>query len=474
MGANSLTSPVRTPADRARQVQRVLVIVLALNLLVSVLKLMVGFTTGALAVVADGFHSIVDSSSNIIGLAGMVAASRPADANHPYGHRRYESIASMAIGAMLLAAGAEVVRSIVDRLAGGAPPNVTPLSFAIILFTLPVNALVTRYESRAAKRYSSEILAADAAHTRTDIFITLSVLASLLGSLAGVPWLDLVVAAGVVIFILRAAVGIFRMSSLALSDSAVANPDQVQHIAEGVPGVWYVHRVRSRGTADAIQLDLHVKVHPGMPTSQAHGIASEVERRLAEQMPNVVDTVVHIEPGRLRQPTEWETLSTGLRELADGRGLGLHDLHVHVEPDGTYTAEFHLEFDAGCTLGQAHAHADELEAEAKKRWPQIATVISHLEPLPTDLPGELGGLALSASLEHRVKEIAESVAGPHRCHEIRIHNVDGHLSAALHVTLPEDLPLSTAHAKAEIIERQILSTLPSLDRVVVHVEPPGE
>lgn len=458
--------------ERTRRVRRVLIGVLLLNLLVTAVKLAVGFSTGALAVIADGFHSVIDSSSNLIALAGIYAAGRPADANHPYGHRRYETIASLTIGVMLLGAGVEIVRSIVDRLSGDAPPAVTPIAFGLVLVTLPVNAAIAAYEARAARRLSSEVLMADSTHTRTDVFITVSVLASLGGALLGVYWLDVAVAAGVLLFILRAAFGIFRASSLILTDSAVANPEAVQRIAESVPGVWHAHRVRSRGPADAVHLDLHVKVHPGMGTSQAHGIATEVERRLSEQLPNVVDTVVHVEPGRLREPTVWESISIDLRALADGKGLGLHDLHIHVEPDGKYTAEFHLEFDDYYTLGLAHEIADELEAEVRRRWPQIANVITHLEPLPTDLPEETVGVSPHAVLRRRVLVIAETVAGPGSTHNIALHNVEGHLSASLHVTLPADMPLAEAHANADEIERRILTQEPGLHRVVVHVEPP--
>lgn len=460
------------PTARTRALQRVLLLTLGLNLAVAAVKLAVGLVTGALAAVADGFHSIVDASSNIVALVGIRLAGRPADADHPYGHRRYETVAALAVAALLLVTAVEVGRSIVERMLTGGMPRVSPLSLLWVSLTLPVNAIVAWSESRAARRLSSEALAADAAHTRADLLVTLLVLVSLLGALRGIYWLDAVVAVGVTAFILRAAFQVFRAASLILTDSVAANPALVREIAAAVPGVWLVDRVRSRGPADAVQVDLHVEVNPGMGTAQAHDIATEVERRLAERLPNVVDTVVHVEPGRLETPSEWEDLSVGLRALADGQGLGLHGLRVHVEPDGNYTAEFHLEVDAGSTLGQAHTQADWLEAQVKSRWPQIETVITHLEPLRADLAGEIGVVPALEDLKRRVTSIAESVVGGGTCRDVSIHNVGGHLSAALRVTLPADLPLVEAHARADAIEREVLAQEPRLERVAVHVEPP--
>ncbi|MBI4770866.1 MAG: cation diffusion facilitator family transporter, partial [Chloroflexi bacterium] len=195
-------------------VTRILWLVLGLNLPVTAVKLAIGFSTGALAVVADGFHSLVDSSSNLVGLAGVWAAARPVDANHPYGHRRFETMATLSIGVLLLAAAWEILRAIVERLTGGPPPEITPTTLLVVALTLPVNLAIVAFETRAGRRLNSQILLADATHTRTDVYVTLGVLASLLGALLGLAWLDMVVAAVVVGVIVRAAWHILRAAAL--------------------------------------------------------------------------------------------------------------------------------------------------------------------------------------------------------------------------------------------------------------------
>ena len=461
--------------QRAAQVRRVLWRVLALNLAVTVIKLAIGFASGALAIIADGFHSIVDSSSNVIGLLGVWVSARPPDDNHPYGHTKYETVAAMSIGAMLMVAAYEIGRGVVERLLGSAaPPAISPATFGLMIFTFAVNVGVVAYEARAGKRLHSQILLADAAHTRTDLFITVSVIASLVGTALGWTWLDPLVAAGVVVMLFRAALGILRSTSNVLTDVAVTDPKAVERIALGVPGVALVRDVRSRGRDDAKYVDLRVRVDPAMDTAQAHNVASEVERRVAQAVPGVVETLVHIEPEE-QASTPWEAIAHTLRGLADGLGIGLHDLHAHTEKEGGYSLEMHVEVNASLTLGQAHAHADEFERRVREALPGVRSLVTHIEPLPAVLPTERGGtgpLVQLDDLRKRITLIANSLTRQAACHDVQLHNIAGHITATLHVTQSADQPLTEAHRLAEAIEQALHAQEPGLHRVVVHVEPP--
>jgi cation diffusion facilitator family transporter len=465
-----------TMPDRAQSVRRVLWAVLCLNLAVTAVKLGVGVASGALAVVADAFHSLVDSSSNIIALVGVWVAARPADKNHPYGHQKYETVATLAIGGMLLVAAFEIGRGVVVRLLqASSQPAVTPLVLALMVATFLVNLGVTRYETRAGRRLNSSVLLADAAHTRTDLFVTVSVLGALVGARLGLAWLDPVVAGAVVILLFRAAWDILASSSSVLTDVAVADPHRVEAIARAVPGVADVGGVRSRGSAQAVYVDLNVKVSPDMDTDQAHSVASEVEHRISQALPGVVDTVVHVEPEWAGATlSTWEGLALKFRALADGQGLGLHDLHAHVERDGSIAVEVHLEMAADLTLAEAHAVADNFEARAREAVPALRSLVTHLEPLPTDLPGEAGRMSAARAerLRRRLIDLANEIAGPGSCHNVALHLVRGHLTATLHITQPAELPLVRAHALAERVERRLHGAEPDLSRVVVHVEPP--
>jgi cation diffusion facilitator family transporter len=450
-------------------VRRVLWQVLIANLAVTMLKLILGFVTGALAVIADGFHSLVDSSSNLIGLAAIRLAQRPADERHPYGYQRYETVGALAIGGMLFVAAYEIGKSIVERFSQGGTPDLTPLTVGLVALTFPVNLLIYRLERRAGNRLKSEILLADAAHTRTDLMVTLSVLGSLVGVWLGLPWLDSVVATGVVFMILRAAYGILRDSAGALTDAVAVNPDQIEHIAQNVPGVLYVHRIRSRGTSDSAYVDLHVKVHPGMSTEQAHAVATEVERQLREQLPNAVDILVHIEPARERDAPRWERIAYDLRQIADGMGLGIHDLHVQANDQGGYALEMHLEMNGNISLGEAHALAEEFENRVYAASTQPNTVITHLEPLEHQVlqPEQ----SLDPVLETEIRTIIATYVGENNLIELKTYLYKHHASVAVRLGMPADLPLTEAHLVAESIERDLLSRFPGIYRVTVHVEP---
>lgn len=460
-------------AHRTRAIQRTLWLVLALNLTVTVVKLVVGLTTGALAVIADGLHSIVDSSSNVIGLAGMWIASRPPDRTHPYGHRKYETVAALAIGALLLFASWEILTGLLERLSGGPELTISTQSIVIVALTFPANLIIATYETRRARELRSDLLMADATHTRADLLVTASVLASLVGARLGIVWLDLVVAAAVVVLIVRSAFGILRSTSDVLADSAAIDPAAVEQAVSGVPGLWYVGQVRSRGRADAVYVDLHVRVDANMATNQSHAIASEVERRLKTALPNVVDAVVHVEPGMHGAPSTWQAIATRIRALADGLGVGIHDLHVHAEPEGGHAAEMHLEVDASLNLGQAHALADEFEARVKAALPEIGNLVTHIEPLSVEVADEEGGLGGLSFLRERSREIADEICGPGSCHSVEIHRVDGRLTAVLRCTLPAETAITEAHRLAEEVDRQVRAGLRRVGRVVVHMEPPG-
>jgi cation diffusion facilitator family transporter len=450
-------------------VRKVLWQVLAANLAITLLKVTLGVVTGSLAVVADGFHSLVDTSSNLIGLAAVRLANRPADRRYPYGYQRYETIGALAIGVMLLAAAWEIGGAIISRLSDGAEPALDLLTVLLFALTFPVNLTLVILETRAGRRLNSEILLADAAHTRTDLMVTGSVLISLVGVWLGWPWLDTVVASVVVLLILRAAFKILRDTASWLTDAGFADPDQVEAIALNVPGVLYVHRVRSRGTPDTGFIDLHVKVHPGMSTAQAHAIASEVENRLEGELPGVAEVLVHIEPGHEEELSDWEQIAYDLRQIADGMGLGLHDLHVHTLPEGRYAIELHLEMPGDISLQEGHQVAERFEGRVRLHWPRAKSVITHLEPIATRL------LQTAAQMDQghleEMDTFVRGEVGAKNLLEMQVHEVGGNLSVAVRIRMPASATLGHAHERAEALERALLERFPALDRVTVHAEP---
>jgi cation diffusion facilitator family transporter len=456
--------------ERYDEVGKVLWRVLVANLLVSLVKITVGLLTGVLAIVADGFHSLVDSSSNLIGLAAISLARRPADEDHPYGYQRYETLGAFFIGVFMLLAAWEIVSEVISKVREGHLVEVNPIAVLLMVFTFGVNVAVVILEKRAGRQLKSEVLLADARHTQTDLYITGSVVLSLIGISLGWLWLDPVVAVIVVVLIVKAAFEIIRDASSLLADKSVIDIERVAEIAYSVPQVRFVHNIRSRGTVDSAFVDLHVKVSGGMSTSRAHAIASAVERRVVREIDGVKDALVHIEPAQKDRPTRWESISYNLRNLAEGMGLGLHDLHVHTgEENEDYTVELHLEFEAGITLGEAHLKADIFEAEALRRWSQVDAVITHLEPLPQQvLPS---GERADPGVEAKVVSVLDDFLHTDQLRSLQLYHTGGHLHAAIVICLDENTPLTQAHEFSEKIEIELRKQVPTLNRVTLHVEP---
>lgn len=291
-------SSLRPVTAQGRKVARVLIFTFLLNTLVSAAKLLVGFISGALSLVADGVHSLLDALSNIAGLVGVTLASHPPDEDHPYGHRKFEIFAAMAISVLMGATCVEILRRVWGRLnhPGEALVEATPLSFGVMAFTLAVNAWVSWYERKKGKELQSPVLTADAAHTASDILASLTVLAALVGIRLGWLWMDPLACLVVVGIILRVAYGIVKQALDVLADHIVLDPAHVAGVVQQVPGVVSCHQVRSRGMPGHIFVDLHVQVPPDYDVNRSHAVTHSVMARVKKALPEVAEVFVHTEP----------------------------------------------------------------------------------------------------------------------------------------------------------------------------------
>jgi len=285
------------PSNRYSAVSVVLIRVLLLNLGVALAKIAFGYASGAISILSDGFHSLTDAASNLVGLVGIRAAGRPPDEDHPYGHRKYETVAAAAVTIFLLLVMLEVLRNAFNHLSGrAAPREISLASFAVMLVTVGVNLFVIRYESREAQRLASEVLLADAMQTRGDVWSSVTVIAALVGARSGLPILDPLAALVVAVFIGYAGYQIARATTAILSDRIVISDADLESVVMTVPGVIGCHHIRTRGSADHVFLDLHVWLPAEMPLTDAHDLSHVVKDRLMARYPQIADAIIHIEP----------------------------------------------------------------------------------------------------------------------------------------------------------------------------------
>jgi cation diffusion facilitator family transporter len=291
------SAPLDGLASRPLEVRKVLWIVLGLNLAVAAIKALVGFWTGSLGVMGDALHSTTDGLSNIVGLVGIHYAISPPDREHPYGHAKFETLAGFGIAGFLLITGFELLQQAVQRLLHPGAHVIDASLPAILLLasTFLVNIGVTMYEAREAKRLDSDLLAADASHTRSDLLVTLSLIGGIILANQGLPWLDPVLTLGIAGVILFSGLRIIRVNMPTLVDEAYLDPDEICRVALACTGVLACRTVRTRGRPGTAFTELTIDVPSDLTVAEAHAITDQLENDLIARF-GPMEIVIHVEP----------------------------------------------------------------------------------------------------------------------------------------------------------------------------------
>lgn len=292
-------------SDKFNKIKNVLWIILFANIFVALLKIIIGAKIKSSSMTADGFHSLTDGTSNIIGIVGISLALKPRDIDHPYGHKKFETLAGLGIAMMLFFVSASVIKEAFGKFFTKTVPDVTAESIIALVVTLIVNIFVTTYEQKKGKELNSDILIADAAHTRSDIFVSIGVLFTLIGLRLGLPpIIDPIVSLIVAGIIIHAGYEIFKDTSSILVDKYVLDNNLVLDLLKRFPEVKNVHRIRSRGREDDMFVDLHIMVDETTTVKEAHDLSHNIEASIKEEINSNAEVIVHIEPYDGRAFTE--------------------------------------------------------------------------------------------------------------------------------------------------------------------------
>ena len=282
--------------NRTRQIRRVLVATFIANVAVVVAKVVAGLAANSLSVLADATHSSVDAWNNVMALALASVAAKGPDEEHPYGHAKFETLGALAIVAFLSITVYELTGSAFARLFGsGETAIATPFVAGVMLLSAIVSYFVARYEENCGRRYQSEILLADAAHTKSDVFASLGVLVGIGLVALGYPRADAVFTLLVAVVIARAGWRILKHTIPILVDQRAVAEATIRDITVATPGVINCFSVRSRGRAGDIFAELTITVRPTLNVEEAHLIADAVEHRVATAV-GAREVVVHVEP----------------------------------------------------------------------------------------------------------------------------------------------------------------------------------
>ncbi|MFQ5994303.1 MAG: cation diffusion facilitator family transporter [Acidiferrobacterales bacterium] len=328
VGANSIDAPTRSEStgettsleQRYRASYRVTLVGAVVDLALGVTKIFFGLFAHSQALIADGVHSLSDLATDGLVLYAAKHGSRAADAEHPYGHRRIETMATVGLGVVLIATATGVAIDAARRLFNPElllQPGVWALIVAML--SIVAKEAIYHYTMRTARRYRSSMLRANAWHSRTDALSSVIVVVGIGGTMAGLPYLDAIAAIGVTVMIAKVGWGLGWQGVRELVDTGL-DADRVQAVRRAitaVDGVQALHMLRSRRMGGDALVDVHIQVDPTLSVSEGHQVSETVRRRLIQGVEEVSDVMVHIDPEDDEAATLTETLP--LRQVVQQR-----------------------------------------------------------------------------------------------------------------------------------------------------------
>lgn len=467
-------------AQREKQVVALSSVVAAIVL--TGLKIVVGVLTGSLGILAEAAHSALDLVAALITLFAVRLAGQPPDPEHRYGHGKVENLSAFVESVLLILTAAWVIYEAVQRLVFHAVHVQANIwAFLVMGFSIVVDVGRSRALRRVAEAHDSQALAADALHFQTDIWSSAVVIAGLLlikvgdwtGWTAG-GWLeraDAIAALGVSAIVLSVTGRLLRETVDALLDRTPAEgAERLVSAVGAVPGVLGCRRLRMRRGGNKVFADVVITVARTSTFGEAHAVTEAVEEAVRAAFPRAdVDAVVHVEP--VAAPDE--SPGDEVRLLARQSGMRAHDVRVRAIDD-RLDADLHVEVDPSLTLEAAHALTARLEREVRQTNPQFGRINTHLEAPETQVEQQIDVTTQQAELVARVRDIADAVAGPGSCHEVRIYRLPagaGPYELVLHCWFPGGMTVREVHAQASEIERRLHAALPDVREILLHAEP---
>lgn len=285
-----------TRSDRRHGLSTGIAVALAVHVPLGFANLVAMLATGSSGFEAATAHLLVGIAADAAALLGVRAAARPPDPRHPYGYARYESVASMGIGMLLLATVAVILWTALPRLVHPVAVRHADVGLAVTAVAVLANAGLTAFLRRRARRLASAALSAAAVHAWTDAVAALAVFGGVGASALGSPRADAAVALGIAALIGWRAWRVVTGAAEVLTDAAGIDLERVRREALAVPGVRECHAVRARSEAGAVRADLHIHVDPEITVAAGHDIARAVEARVRERVGEVAGVLVHVGP----------------------------------------------------------------------------------------------------------------------------------------------------------------------------------
>jgi cation diffusion facilitator family transporter len=467
---------------QAREKRMVAAISVIAAIFLTSTKLVVGFLTGSLGILAEAAHSALDLAAAVITLFAVRVSDRPADESHLYGHGKVENLSALSETSLLLLTCIWIIYEAIRRLFF-ANVEVDPSLWAFLVMgmSIVVDFSRSRALSRVAKKYRSQALEADALHFSTDIWSSAVVIVGLalvrLGEYRSdhkilFQHADAAAALVVAVIVVYVSIRLGCRAIDALLDRAPKGlADRLSQTVEEISGILRVSRIRVRDVGNQLFVDLIVDVPRHISFEESHELTDKVQEAVHGAYPNA-DVVVHANP-----IAKSEGVLEIIQTVAAREHVSIHNVTTHWTERGMWV-DLDLEVDPGLSFEHAHEQATNLEsrllaelATAAAATP-VAEINVHIEPYAE---GSVVGAPLdpveASSYIERVKEIGQELKQTGGCHDIELHKINSKIYLSLHLLINSGVPIAEVHNIAEAMENRLRREYPELGRVVIHTEP---
>jgi cation diffusion facilitator family transporter len=454
--------------DATREKARVALSSVIAAVAITGLKLFVGIETNSLGILSEAAHSGLDMLAAILTFVAVIIAARPPDKEHPYGHGKVENISAFVETILLVATCVWIIKEAVERLVSGtAHVEASMWGFGVIALSVVVDFSRSRALNRAAKKYRSQALEADALHFSSDVWSSLVVLAGLGFVRLGQPLVDAVAAIVVAGLVLVVSYRMGRKTIAALMDRVPEGlEDELRVIMGGVEGVSAIRGIRLRPSGPKIFLDTTVAIPRTMLFQQAHTVMDNLEKSVRSRHPEI-DVIVHGEPFE----RDDETIAERIRMIILERGLGApHHLEVHQRGD-RYHVEFDIEFLKGKDFVEAHDITTEIEREIAERVRGVEKVTIHMEeyhPETSEVGEETGR---ESGLRRRVSECIGKEKRVARFTDMDLLKIGDRYNLSVTCRFDRGKTLGEIHEIVSAVEKRLYESIKELRRVTIHAEP---
>jgi cation diffusion facilitator family transporter len=431
-------------------------------------KFVVGVAIGSLALISEALHSSVDVVATIITWLVVRVSDRPADAEHNYGHGKFESVSALGVIAMLYVLAGGILVESFSRLREGAPPPViSAIPFIVLLIDIAVNFWRARALHRAARDTKSQALAADALHFASDVLGSVAVIIGLALSGLGYVWGDAAAAIGVAVMIAALGMRLARSTVETLLDRAPEGvSEQARAAISSVPGVVDVERLRVRMVGSTHFIDAIVQVPRTYPIDRIEEIKRKAQDAVTGALGDADLTFTAVPVARNN-----ESVRERIMVIARNSGLAIHHVTVH-DLGGKLTVSIDLEVEGEMALNAAHDIAQELERNIRDEFGDDVEVDTHIEPLEPELP--FGADAAPDRVEAIKTALSRFAANGaiHDIHSVRVRNTDAGEIVNFHCRAAPSISVIRVHESVDEIERALRRAFPTVKRVISHAEPP--